>query len=574
MSFSLYGIGVSRGIAIGRAHLISHTSFEVAHYEIPPARVDAEIARFDAALAVVRDELQNLSKNAPASAAPEFGAFVNLHLMILNDPMLALTPRELIARQQCNAEWALKQQMDSLLEEFERIEDSYLRERGADVTQVVERVLKALLGQPVSMPKAQARAKDVILVARDLSPADVIVFRHQAFAGFITDLGGATSHTAILARSMNIASVVALHHAWELVREDEMLIVDGTQGAVIVNPDKSILAEYRLKQDQWDIERQRLRRLRTTKAQTLCGVPIDLQANIESPDEVDEVQQSGATGIGLYRSEFLFLGRADLPDEDEQFEAYRGVAEALKPHPVTIRTLDLGADKALNGQTASGPNPALGLRAIRYCLAEPPLFNTQLRAILRASAFGKVHLLLPMLSSFTELNQSLDMIEAAKQQLRDEKIAFDDHIAVGGMVEVPAAALSLPAFVERLDFLSIGTNDLIQYTLAIDRTDDSVAYLYNPLHPAVLWLVAHTIRTANRAKIPVAVCGEMAGDVNLTRLLLGFGLTQFSMHPAQLPAVKQRVLQTGLAHARNAARRILSAQDPDKIQLLLERLNA
>jgi len=462
--------------------------------------------------------------------------------------------------------------MDSVLEEFERIEDSYLRERGADVTQVVERVLKALLGQPIATPK-QTRTHDTILVARDLSPADVMVFRHQAFAGFITDLGGATSHTAILARSMNIASVVALHHAWELVREDEMLIVDGTQGAVIVNPDKSILAEYRLKQEQWDIERQRLKRLRTTKAETLCGTRIDLYANIESPDEVDEVQQAGATGIGLYRSEFLFLGRADLPSEEEQFEAYRRVASALKPYPVTIRTLDIGADKTLTGQAAGGPNPALGLRAIRYCLAEPPLFNTQLRAILRASHYGKVHLLLPMLSSVTELKQSLEMIESAKQQLRDEKVRFDEQLPVGGMVEVPAVALSLPAFVDQLDFLSIGTNDLIQYTLAIDRTDDSVAYLYNPLHPAVLWLVAHIIRTANKAQIPVAVCGEMAGDVNFTRLLLGFGLKEFSMHPAQLPAVKQRILQTGLEGARSGARRILSAQDPDKIQLLLERLN-
>jgi phosphoenolpyruvate-protein phosphotransferase (PTS system enzyme I) len=400
----------------------------------------------------------------------------------------------------------------------------------------------------------------------------VMVFRHHAFAGFITDLGGATSHTAILARSMNIASVVALHHAWELVREDELIIVDGTQGAVIVNPDKSILAEYRLKQEQWDIERQRLKRLRTTKAETLCGTRIDLQANIESPDEVDEVQQAGATGIGLYRSEFLFLGRDDLPGEEEQFEAYRRVAEALKPYPVTIRTLDLGADKTLNAQAAGGPNPALGLRAIRYCLAEPLLFNTQLRAILRASHYGKVQL--PMLSNATELRQSLEMIEAAKQQLREENLPFDDALPIGGMVEVPAVALSLPAFVEQLDFLSIGTNDLIQYTLAIDRTDDSVAYLYNPLHPAVLWLVAHVIRSANRAKIPVAVCGEMAGDATLTRLLLGFGLKQFSMHPGQLPAVKQRVLQTDLEHARGAARRILSAQDSDKIQLLLERLNA
>ena len=574
MSFTLHGIGVSAGIAIGHAHLIAHGVQEVAHYAIAAEGLADEIARFDAAIQTVRAELEGLQKNVPPGAPGEFAAFLNLHLMILNDATLSEAPRALIKQQHSNAEWALKQQMENLLEQFEQIEDNYLRERKADVVQVVDRVLKALLGYPGAIPGAANDGARRVLVAHDLSPADVILFKQHQFAAFVTDVGGATSHTAILARSLNIPSIVALHHAWNLIRENEPLIVDGTRGVVVVDPDEQVLVEYRLRQNQWDIERQKLRRLRATPAVTLDGTTVELHANIELPDDVDAVRQSGATGVGLYRSEFLFMNRHDLPTEEEQFTAYRSVVAAMKGDPVTIRTLDIGADKNLNGVVQVATNPALGLRAIRYCLAEPRLFNTQLRAILRASSFGKVKLLIPMISSIAEISQTLAMVEAAKEQLRTENIPFDADIPIGGMIEVPAAALALPAFIRRLNFLSIGTNDLIQYTLAIDRADDSVAHLYNPLHPAVLYLVAHIIRSAKRAGISVAVCGEMAGDVTLTRLLLGFGLRQFSMHPAHLLTVKQQVLKTSVHEIESLTRKILLAEDPDKLDSLLARLNA
>jgi phosphoenolpyruvate-protein phosphotransferase (PTS system enzyme I) len=574
MSFAIHGIGVSGGIAIGHAHLISHTSLEVPHYSVAKARIGGEIERFRNAVQVVRSELEQMQRNIPALAPPEFEAFLNLHLMILNDETLSDAPSALMEQQSCNAEWALKQQMDTLLAEFEEIEDGYLRERRADVVQVVERVLKALSGDPGLAPPPPGRDDGSILVAHDLSPADVIGFKEHQFAAFVTDVGGATSHTAILARSLNIPSIVALHHAWRMVRENEILIVDGTQGVLIVNPDKQVLSEYRLRQEQREIERQKLKRLRATRATTLDGTDVELWANIEMPDDVEQVKQSGATGVGLFRSEFLFMNRTDLPTEDEQFEAYRSVATAMRGHPVTVRTLDVGADKNLNGATQVAPNPALGLRAIRYCLAEPRLFMTQLRAILRASHYGKILLLIPMLSNLTELRQSLSMIAAAKEQLSEEGLPFDAEIPIGGMIEVPAAALAIESFMRMLDFVSIGTNDLIQYTLAIDRTDDSVAHLYDPLHPAVLHLVSRSIAAARKAQIPIAVCGEMAGDWRLTRLLLGFGLREFSMHPAHLPTIKQIVLTTSLTDIKPLVRRILSSEEPEKIQSLVARLNA
>jgi phosphoenolpyruvate-protein phosphotransferase (PTS system enzyme I) len=573
VSFTIHGISVSDGIAIGQAHLISHTSLEVAHYSVARNRVPAEIARFDAAVQGVRDELEHLEKHIPALAPPEFAAFLNLHLMILNDSTLSLVPRTLVEKQQCNAEWALKQQMDTLLEQFEEIENSYLRERKEDVVQVVERVLKALLGRPGVAPAPAGREENSILVAHDLSPADVILFKQHQYAGFLTDLGGATSHTAILARSLNIACIVALRHGWQLIRENEPLIIDGRQGVVIVNPDKQVLGEYRLRQEQREIERQKLKRLRSTRASTLDGIAVELHANIELPGDIEQVKQSGATGIGLFRTEFLFMNRTELPGEEEQFEAYRSVASAMRGQPVTIRTLDIGAEKHLKGSQQVATNPALGLRAIRYCLAEPRLFNTQLRAILRASHYGIVKLLIPMLSTVAELSQTLAMVEAAKEQLSEQGLPFDPQILVGGMIEVPAAALALPAFMRRLDFISIGTNDLIQYTLAIDRSDESVAHLYNPMHPAVLQLVSQTIVTATKAGIQVAVCGEMAGQIELTRLLLGFGLREFSMHPANIPGVKQVVLKSSVVDLESLTRRILHADDPEKMQALLERLN-
>jgi len=572
-SFTLHGAGVSSGIAIGFAHLVSTARLEVPHYEVEPDQIATEIERFDIAVAQVRGELIGLHASVPASAPAEMGAFLDVHVMILNDSMLSEVPRELIRERRCNAEWALVQQMEMLIARFEEIEDAYLRERKADVRQVVERVLKAMLGTGHT-PEHPAHEENVVVVAHDFSPADMILFKQHQFAGFVTDLGGVTSHTAIVARSLGLPAIVGLHHARQMIRENELLIVDGTEGVLIVNPDERVLAEYRLKQSALQIERRKLQRLRSTPASTLDGTPVELQANIELPDDVEQALEAGATGVGLFRTEFLFLNRDDLPSEDEQFEAYRLAAEAMPDRPVTIRTLDLGADKIINGADRGGPNPALGLRAIRFCLAEPAMFLGQLRAILRASAYGKVRLLVPMLAHAHEIDQVFQYVQQARDTLEAMGIPYDRDIEIGGMVEIPAAALAAPLFVKRLDFLSIGTNDLIQYTLAIDRTDDTVAHLYDPLHPAVLQLVAGTIRAAVKAGKPVAVCGEMAGEVAHTRLLLGFGLRQFSMHPALLLPVKQQVLRATLSEAEALASRILRTDDPEKTRQLLGRLNA
>ena len=572
MSFVIHGIGVSSGIAIGHAQLMAHAAFEVPHYDIEKNQLDAEVARFDSAMHGTRTELQGLIDKVPAGAPPEFSAFLQLHLMILNDSTLAEEPRGLIRNERCNAEWALKQQMDTLVAEFEAIEDTYLRERRADVEQVVERVLKGLLGRNHATPRsAQGES---ILIAHDLSPADVVHFKQERFEAFLTDVGGVTSHTAILARSLNVPAVVSLRHARELIHDRDLLIVDGELGAVIVNPDREVLAEYRLRASELQIERRKLARLRTSPAKTFDGTPIELHANIELPGDIEQVQASGATGIGLFRSEFLFLDRNGLPSEDEQFVAYRQVAEDMRGAPVVIRTLDLGADKQLTGLTQQGDNPALGLRAIRLCLAEPQLFRTQLRAILRAARFGDIRLLIPMLSGVAEMRQTFAAIDEAKASLRRDGFPFRDDILIGGMVEVPATAIMLKPFLDALDFVSVGTNDLIQYTLAIDRTDGSVSHMYDPLHPAILQLISGVLKAGARAGKPVAVCGEMAGELRLTRLLLGLGLREFSMHPANVPAVKQRVLQTDLREAEALARRILNTTEPDRAAALLERLNA
>jgi phosphotransferase system enzyme I (PtsI) len=575
MSFTVHGIGVSGGIAMGYAHLVSHARLEVAHYVVPKSRLQDEVARFDGAIAQAREELSILRRHIPPNAPPEFDAFINVHQMILEDATLSEEPRRLIETQQCNAEWALKLKAEGLISQFLKMEDAYLRERKDDVLHVVERVMKALLGQPGYGPATLGGGEQSsILVAHDLSPADMLIFKQHQFGGFITDVGGATSHTAIIARSLGIPCVAALHHARALIHEAEHLVVDGTQGVVIVNPDKQILSEYRLRQNQWELERLKLKRLRTTFSTTLDGTPIELHANIEVPDDVEEVKENGAMGIGLFRSEFLFMNRPALPDEDEQFEAYRRVAREMRGLPVTIRTLDLGADKRLDGDIRITNNPAMGLRAIRWCLAEPNMFQIQLRAILRASHYGNVRLLIPMLSGAAELEQTLHLIEQAKKSLDADGIPYDRAIQVGGMIEIPAAALALNLFTRKLDFLSIGTNDLIQYTLAIDRADDRVAHLYDPLHPAVLMLLAGIIRTASKAGVPVAVCGEMAGDVKLTRLLLGCGLRIFSMHPANLLAVKQQVLKTDLELCTPIANKMLRSEDPERIRELVERLNA
>jgi phosphoenolpyruvate-protein phosphotransferase (PTS system enzyme I) len=576
VSFALHGIGVSGGIAIGRAQLVSHATREVAHYTIAAAQVADEVTRFSAAIKEVQHELESLHASLTSGDVPgEFGAFLDVHWMILNDPTLAEAPKRIIAEQRCNAEWALTIQIGVLVEQFEQIEDPYLRERKADVLQVGERVLKRLMGRPGALP-APGAEEQTILVAHDLSPADVIQFKRHHFAAFLTDLGGVTSHTAIVARSLNVPAVVATHNARQLIRDGEMVIVDGSQHVVIVNPGRAVLSEYRLKQEEFGLARQKLRRLRSKRADTLDGIHVELHANIELPEDCEQALKNGATGIGLFRSEFLFLNRAGLPAEDEQFEAFRKVAESMQGLPVTIRTFDLGADKQkeeLEGLTRVAPNPALGLRAIRFCLAEPRLFLTQLRAILRATHYGNVRILIPMLASVPEIDQALAMIERAKETLREQGTPFDSDVKVGGMIEIPAAVIAMGAFLRKFDFLSIGTNDLIQYTLAVDRSDESVSHLYDPLHPAVVKLLGLAIGGAAKAKVPIAVCGEMAGEVQMTRLFLGMGLREFSMHPSHLLAVKQRVLQTDVSTTEPLIERMRRIDEPEKLNALLARLN-
>ena len=574
MTFSLHGIGVSGGYAIGRAQLYSHARLEAPHYVLRPEHIEAEIARFTAAVENVHAELLGLQKHIPGGAPTELTAFIEVHALILSDSMLSQAPKKRIREEGCNAEWALAQQTEALIAQFESIEDDYLRERRHDVRQVADKVLKSLMGHPGNAPLKTVNEGESILIAHDLSPSDMVLFKRHKFAAFITDLGGATSHTAILARSLNLPSVMALHNARALIQEDDWLIVDGVAGVVIVDPDTAILDEYRLRRNQWLLEQKKLRRLKSSPSTTLDGIQVALNANIDLPTDVSQARNENAAGIGLFRSEFLFLNRDDLPGEEEQFEAYRAVVEGMAGRPVVIRTLDVGADKSVRWMNDTSVNPALGLRAIRLCIAEPQIFITQIRALYRASHYGKIKILLPMLASLTELDQALTLIGAARGSLRVEDIPFDQATQIGGMIEVPAAALAAEWFARKLDFLSLGTNDLIQYTLAIDRTDDAVAHLYDPLHPAVLSLIDLTLKVGLKMGKPVSVCGEMAGDPHLTRLLLGMGLTDFSMHPAHVLAVKQQVMRSHIGELVPQVKRLLRAGRPERIQELLEQINS
>ncbi|MDB5761513.1 MAG: ptsP [Herminiimonas sp.] len=578
-SFTLHGIPVSRGIAIGRAHLLAPAALDVKHYLIAEEQIEAEVQRLQNAIVTVHQELQVIRKGLLPDAPSELGAFLDVHALILSDPMISDLPLNIIRTRHYNAEWALVTQIDELSAQFDEIEDAYLRERKNDIQQVGERVLKVLTGSATALSRlngVEESTAHVIVVAHDISPADMLQFRDCAFGGFVTDLGGQNSHTAIVARSLDIPAAVGMYNASALIAQDDWIIIDGDAGVVIVDPTPVVLEQYRERQAHLMRERKKLGKLRKTPAVTRDGTEIALLANIELPDDCGAALEAGAVGVGLFRSEFLFMGRTGyanrLPSEDEQFESYRKAVVAMKGRPVTIRTLDIGADKPLDAAEETALNPALGLRAIRYCLAEPQMFLAQLRAILRASAYGPIKLLIPMLAHAFEIDQTLMMVEQAKTQLREAHKKFDPLIPIGAMIEIPAAALTLPMFVKRMDFLSVGTNDLIQYTLAIDRVDHEVAHLYNPLHPAILYLLSSTIAVGAKAGVPVSVCGEMAGDTKLTRLLLGMGLREFSMHPAQLLAVKQEVLNSDIAALMPQMKKIMRTFEPVAIANAVEQL--
>ena len=571
-SFNIHGVSVSNGIAIGKANLISNALFEVVRYEITNREIPNEIKRLTRAIDDVRKDLLRIKKQLQKESSEEFSAFIDTHLMILADKNFSEKPKIIINNDNCNAEWALKKQMDFFVDKFEKIKDEYIKERKNDVIQVVERILKVLLGHPRQANQVNNESS-AILVAHDISPADALQFKKHQYAAFLTDMGGSTSHTAILARSLNIPSIVALQNARSLIKNNEQIIVDGNQGIVIVNPSKDILEEYQVRQNIWGIEQKKLSKIKNIKCKTLNNENIELLANIEVPDDIKSVKENGASGIGLFRTEFLFMNRKELPNEEEQFEIYKSVVKAMSGKTVVIRTLDSGADKLTSADTTISSNPALGLRAIRLCLSEPQLFNIQLRAILKASHFGKIKILIPMLSSLSELRQTKLLIERAKKSLRNEKISYDRYIKIGGMIEVPAVAINAEAFAQELDFLSIGTNDLIQYTLAIDRTDDRVSHLYNSLHPAILKLINLTIKAGNKYNKEVSICGEMAGDSKLTKLLLGMGLKHFSMHPSRILSVKKQVLNSNTQKLLPWSTKILKIKESETIETLIHKMN-
>jgi phosphotransferase system enzyme I (PtsI) len=574
MSLALSGIGISRGVAIGKAHIILRGSIEVVESAIPEHLVDDEIARFMQAIGDARQQLESLRERIPVNTRPDIAAFIDTHLLMLDDATLIDTPIELIRKYGCNAEWALKLQRDAVVAVFEQMDDAYLRTRRDDVDHVINRVQRILLDSGHEEPHDDGEAlEQAIVLADDLTPAETVLLAHQGISAFATEYGGPLSHTAILARSMQIPAVVGMHGIQQYIRDGEIIILDGLQGTLIAGPDEKTLDHYRTRQDS---ERQRqleLARLADTPAVTVDQVPVTLQANIEMPEDIEAVSRVCSSGIGLYRTEYLFMNRSVPPDEEEQYDCYLSVMEALQGQPLTIRTLDMGADKQVDGGSGRGSsNPALGLRAIRLCLKDLSLFRPQLRAILRASAHGPVRMMIPMLSSTHELHQVLALINDTRNALQRRSIAFAPDMQVGGMIEVPAAALSADDFARHLDFLSIGTNDLIQYTLAIDRVDDEVNYLYDPLHPAVLKLIKMTIDAGHVAGIPVAMCGEMAGDPRYTRLLLGMGLREFSMHHTALQEVKSVVNNSSMASLAPLVQELLEKTEavhiPDRVDSL------
>jgi phosphoenolpyruvate-protein phosphotransferase (PTS system enzyme I) len=584
----MFGIPVSRGVAIGRAVMVASSRVDVAHYFVGADEVQHEVQRLRTARDEVAAELEQLKRELPAEAPHELAALLDVHLMLLHDDAVAEATKVWITERQYNAEWALSAQLEVLARQFDEMEDAYLRERKADVEQVVERLLRVLAGSgkaaaPANSttPPLRAGADPLVLVASDVAPADMLQFKKSVFTGFVTDVGGRTSHTAIVARSMDIPAVVGAREASRLIRQDDWVVIDGDAGVVIVNPSDIVLEEYRFRQRQSELERARLNRLRNTPAVSLDGQAIELLANIESADDAAAAIEAGAVGVGLFRSEFLFMNRGgDLPGEEEQFEAYRAAVLAMQGLPITIRTVDVGADKPLERMSAqelrheSGLNPALGLRAIRWSLSEPGMFRLQLRALLRASAFGKVRILIPMVAHLGEVRLIHEALARARQQL-DEAGQPYGWVDLGAMIEVPAAAVLIDRFLAHFDFVSVGTNDLIQYTLAIDRADEAVAHLYDPWHPAVLQLLQSTITRANAMGRNVCVCGEMAGDPAFTELLLGMGLRSFSMHPARIAAIKQRVLRADTRTLAAGVSQAIASDDPAQTmkQLVQDRMH-
>lgn len=578
MSLTLHGLGVSKGIAIGKVQIIKHEPVEINEYCLPKYALEEEIARFKNAIAIARQQLQRIRDQIPQDATVDIAAFIDAHLLMLDDSLLTRVPIDLIYEHSCNAEWALKMQCDSIVQIFDKMADPYLSARKNDIEQVVTRIQRILHGCSDTSEPLDSYLLNGIILADDLSPADTVLMQHYGILAFVTEYGGATSHTAILARSLGIPAIVGLRRARPYIKPNETIIVDGLQGVILVEPDKRSLRYYRMRQSEAKRHRIALTKIKKSPTITRDGTPITLHVNIEFPEDMVAVERVGGKGIGLYRTEFLFMNRYEPPDEEEHFDAYSRVIRALKGGPLTIRTLDLGADKQVVDShyhnESSVTNPALGLRAIRLCLKRPKLFKPQLRAILRTSALGKVRMMIPMVCGVQELKQVRLMIEEMRTELRHKSLKFDPHMSYGVMVEVPAIAICTDLVAPQVDFFSLGTNDLIQYTLAIDRGDDAVNYLYDPLHPAVLRLIKMSIDAAKRADKPISMCGEMASDTRYVRLLLGLGLRSFSVNPEAFLEIKQIINNSHLAGLAPLSNKILNMSSQTEIANVLDTINA
>lgn len=570
MALTLQGIGIPGSVAIGRIHCGAMSVRAIDAHTPPPGTAAQEVARFRRALAVARRELRKVRGQIPRSTPAEIRAFIDAHLLMLQDPALNDAVVDRIRADRCSAEWALASQRDALLTVFDTIDDAYLRTRRDDVAHTVDRLLIALADP---LPDDVDVAAGLIHVTVSLDPAGVLRLHQRGVAGFVTETGGPLSHAAIIARSLRIPAIVGVRDATRLVHTDEFAVLDSDAGELVIEPDAKTLTSYRRRVRDEARARTALRALRQVPAITLDGESVSLHANIERPEDLRAARAAGATGIGMYRTEFLFLNRGEIPDEDEQYTAYARVVDGMRGRPVTIRTLDLGADKLPRDRPSGGANPALGLRALRLGLREPKWLIPQLRALLRAATRGPLAIMLPMVAHVSEILQFRGLLDDARAGLRADGVNCVDTVPIGAMIEVPGAALTVAQIARETDFLSIGTNDLIQYTLAVDRANEEVTHLYDPLHPAVLQLIATVVRAGARAEIPVSLCGEMAGDVRFTRLLLGLGLTRFSMHSSHLLTVKRVITESDAATARRYAKRIMEKTDPAGATALLDALN-
>ncbi len=576
MAVMLAGMGVSRGISIGPVYVLHRNQPEIIERSIEKKQLSKEVRRFKTAHSLARKQLLKVKEGIPEDSPEDISAFIETHLLMLDDSMLANTPVDMIKQHHCNAEWALKMQRDAIVKVFESMDDPYIATRRDDVNHVFNHVMQALIRGKSRDEDEVQNWKDHIIVADDLTPADTVLMQNNGVAGFVTEMGGPLSHTAILARSLNIPAVVGLTDARRYLKPGESLVLDGANGMVLADTDDNVIDHFRKRQRDLRRKARELVKLTDAKSRAKSGEKITLLANIEIEDDLKALRKVNAAGVGLYRTEFLYMSRDDIPDEDEHYKTYMRVARALRGAPLTIRTVDLGADKEVE-TVETGPlahNPAMGLRGIRLCLNDPSIIVPQLRAILRASAKAPIKIMFPMLTTVNELQQAIQLLQATKQSLLNDKIKFDEKIAVGGMIEVPAAAISANHFAKHLDFLSIGTNDLIQYTLAIDRIDDQVNYLYDPLNSAVLTLIKMVIDAGNKQKIPVTMCGEMAGNTEYTRLLLGLGLREFSMPPNSVLEIKNVLRTTNIASIRRKALSFLHFSDRNKQAEMLAKLNS